>query len=217
MIVNGSKTQGQVEGLSERAKQLIPKARIVRFAEWDGIADSAMAEPFQRKIARLQTADDEKRYLSDEDLAALSAAIAKPDQAMAAAGVNAIATVKQLRDQAADIVDEARAGVLQTFPGILEPGGGLYPPMRAEACWRDFWHFLRCITYGIAGQQEAYTSAEGLAAMEQLYEELQVPLPAMVEGLKGVKKASLKRFPASAQPALAPYFDHLTVRLSAFL
>lgn len=194
--------QSQTPSLSDRAKQLIPQARIVSFAEWDGVADGVA----DSAIARLQTADDEKRYPSDEDLTEI-----------AAVGVDAIAAVKQLRDQAADIVDEARAGVLQTFPGILEPGGGLYPPMRAEACWRDFWHFLRCITYGIAGQQQAYTSPAGLAAMEQLYEELQVPLPAMVEGLKGIKKASLKRFSASAQPALAPYFDHLIAQLSAFL
>ncbi len=199
----------KIQGLSERAKQLIPKAQIISFAKWDEVADST--------IARLQTADDEKRYPSDEDLSDISAAITEPEQAMAAARVDTVAIVKQLRDQAADIVDEARAGVLQTFPGILEPGGGLYPPIRAEACWRDFWHFLRCITYGIAGQQEAYTSTEGLAAMEELYEELQVPLPAMVEGLKGIKKASLKRFSASVQLAIAPYFDHLIARLSAFL
>lgn len=200
--MNEPQLQNQTPSLSDRAKQLIPQARIVSFAEWDGVADGVA----DSAIARLQTADDEKRYPSDEDL-----------RAIAAVGVDAIAAVKQLRDQAADIVDEARAGVLQTFPGILEPGGGLYPPMRAEACWRDFWHFLRCITYGIAGQQQAYTSPAGLAAMEQLYEELQVPLPAMVEGLKGIKKASLKRFSASAQPALAPYFDHLIAQLSAFL
>lgn len=200
--MNEPQLQNQTPSLSDRAKQLIPQARIVSFAEWDGVADGVA----DSAIARLQTADDEKRYPSDEDLTAI-----------AAVGVDAIAAVKQLRDQAADIVDEARAGVLQTFPGILEPGGGLYPPMRAEACWRDFWHFLRCITYGIASQQQTYTSPEGLAAMEQLYEELQVPLPAMVEGLKGIKKASLRRFPASAQPALAPYFDHLIAQLSAFL
>ena len=204
-----SQTNDPILSLSDRAKQLIPKARIVSFAGWDGVADNA--------IARLQTADDEKRYPSDEDFAAISAAMTKPDPAITAAGVDAVATAKQLRDQAADIVDEARAGVLQTFPGILEPSGGLYPPVRAEACWRDFWHFLRCITYGIAGQQEAYTSPAGLAAMEQLYEELQVPLPAMVEGLKGIKKASLKQFSASEQLSLSPYFDHLIAQLSAFL
>ncbi|MEO1446772.1 MAG: phycobilisome protein, partial [Cyanobacteria bacterium J06635_11] len=130
---------------------------------------------------------------------------------------SATEVVATLRDQAPDIVDEARAVVLTTFPKILEPGGGLYPPMRAEACWRDFWQFLRCITYGIAAQQHHYTSTDGLEFMEQLYEELQVPLPAMVTGLIGVKRASLQRFPVETYPVLSPYFDHLIARLSTFV
>jgi allophycocyanin-B len=187
-----------MNGLSDRAKQLIPQARIVSFAGWDGLDSSV--------LARFQAADDEGRYLSDEDLQAIA-----PISPAAA-----IKVVQQLRDQAPEIVDEARAIVLDRFPGILEPGGGLYPPFRADACWRDFWHFLRCITYGIAGARSEYTSPAGLAAMEQLYDELKVPLPAMVEGLKGIKKASFNRFSAEDQAALAPYFDHLIARLSAY-
>jgi allophycocyanin-B len=195
--------------LSERAKQLIPQARIMSFAGWSDLSDSA--------IAHLQAADDHQQYLSDDALTAISAATTQNDEALTAAGLEATAIVQQLRAQATEIVDEARAQVLQAFPGILEPGGGLYPPMRADACWRDFWHFLRCITYGIASQHEHYTSTAGLAAMKELYGELQVPIPAMVHGLKSIKKASLNRFPAAVQPALAPYFDHLIVQLSAFL
>lgn len=197
-----------MNGLSDRAQQLIPQARIVGFSEWTEMDAEA--------IARFQAADDEKRYLTDEDLAAI-AQISSANDAFNSANIDATAVAKQLRDQAAAIVDEARAGVLQTFPDILDAGGGLYPPLRAEACWRDFWHFLRCITYGIAGQHDHYTSTSGLVAMEQLYEELEVPLPAMVEGLKGIKKAGLSRFSSEARPVLAPYFDHLIARLSAFV
>ena len=192
--------------LSERAQQLIPQARIVSFDRWS-VGEAA--------IARLQTADDEKRYLSDQDLAVLSE-VASTNDAFSESSLPPTAVVKQLRDQAVSIVDEARAKVLQSFPGILEPGGGLYPPQRADACWRDFWHFLRCITYGIAGQQAHYTSAEGLAAMKQLYAELSVPLPAMVAGVKGIKAASLSRFSAADSAALVPYFDHLITRLADF-
>lgn len=186
-----------MNGLSERAQELIPKAQIVSFEEWDGLDEGA--------IARIKAADGEKRYLSDEDLQAI------------ATSPSITGVVKQLRDQASAIVDEARADVLQTFPGILEPGGGLYPATRAEACWRDFWHFLRCITYGIAGNNAQFTSSDGLIAMEQLYEELQVPLPAMVKGLEGIKEASLNRFPDEVDEALAPYFDHLIGRMASFL
>ncbi|MGB3292841.1 MAG: phycobilisome protein [Phormidesmis sp.] len=197
-----------MNALSERAKQLIPKARIVSFDGWTTVGEEA--------IARLQSADDEKQYLSDQDLTAISEEIVFADSAFSATSLNPSAVVKQLRDQAPDIVNEARAEVLQSFPGILEPGGGLYPPLRADACWRDFWHFLRCITYGIAGQRQHYTSPEGLAAMKQLYAELSVPLPAMVTGVKGIKKASLSRFPDEDYAAIAPYFDHLITQLSSF-
>ncbi len=196
-------------GLSERAKELIPQAKIVSFANWPGLSDEAKAH--------LQTADDNSQYLTDEELTLIAQTAPSKDSQTDATSVDTIAVVKQLRDQAANIVDEARADVLTAFPDILKPGGGLYPPLRAEACWRDFWQFLRCITYGIAGQQRHYTSSPGLSAMELLYEELQVPLPAMVAGLKGIKAASLKRFDAQTGEAIAPYFDHLIAQLSAFI
>ena len=185
-----------MNGLSERAKALIPQAQIVSFEGWH-LGEEA--------IAHLRSADLEKRYLTDADLLAISS------------DSSTIEAVEQLKAQAPEIVDEARSGVLKSFPGILEPGGGLYPAARADACWRDFWHFLRCITYGIAGGNSQFTSPDGLVAMEQLYEELQVPLPAMVKGLEGIKEASLSRFDEETQVRLSPYFDHLIGRMASFL
>jgi Phycobilisome protein len=187
--------------LSEEVKALIAKARIVSLAAWQATHPAAA-------IALVQAADDQSRYLTDEDLQQLEAWV--PERAAL------LPVVVLLRDRVAEIVDEARAEVLSNFPGILEPGGGLYPPMRGEACWRDFWQFLRCITYGIAGQHINYTSAEGLHSMKRLYMELQVPLDAMVVGLEGIKTASLKRCEPSQQAMLAPYFDHLIDRLASF-
>ncbi len=198
-----------MNGLSDRAKALIPKARIISFAGWTEVDGEA--------ITCFQAADDENRYLTDEELSKIKSLTSASDLSLSAVGLSATEVAKTLRLQAPDIVDEARAVVLTTFPNILEPGGGLFPPQRAEACWRDFWQFLRCITYGVAGQHHHYTDTDGLAAMEQLYEELQVPLPAMVAGLIGVKRASLRRFPIETYPALSPYFDHLIARLSTFV
>ena len=186
--------------LSQKVKELIAKARIVSFAQWQQIYSP-------EAIAHFQAADDEGRYLSDDDIQQLRSLM--PDPA-------GLTIAQQFRDQAADIVDEARQQVLTTYPDIVNPGGGLYPPVRAEACWRDFWHFLRCMTYGIAGGQESYTSPEGLGYMQQLYQELQVPLDAMVLGLEGIKDASLRRLSDAQQESWAPYFDHLIERLRAF-
>jgi hypothetical protein len=187
--------------LSEKVQALIKKARIVSFVTWQ---ETHSAEALQI----FQSADDERQYLTNEDLSQI--------ERLVPGTVLLSAIVQHLRDHVTEIVDEARAGVLATFPGITEPGGGLYPELRAEACWRDFWHFLRCITYGIAGQHTDYTSAEGLGYMQQLYQELQVPLDAMVVGLEGIKVASLKRVEPEYQAELIPYFEHLMAELSRF-
>lgn len=181
--------------LSDRAKELIPKARIVSFA-------SLQEHYGPEVIAQLQAADNESRYLSDADGAAL-------------ANAEGFAAAALFRDNADEIVTDARKLVLVQHPGITEPGGALYPEFRAKACWRDFWQFLRCITYGIATGSTEFTSEPGLAAMNELYTEMQVPLPAMVTGLEALKVESLKRLPEQGAE-LAPYFDHLIEKMRAF-
>ncbi len=187
--------------LSERVKELIAKARIVSFADWQQSHPPAA-------IALFQAADQEGRYLTAADLDQISALA--PDQ------TQLIGIANLLREQCAEIVQEARAQVLQSDPTLTQPGGGLYPAERADACWRDFWHFLRCITYGIAGRHPHYTSPEGLHYMQLLYQELRVPLPAMITGLEEVKAASLRRISPEQQEELTPYFDHLIDQMKQF-
>jgi Phycobilisome protein len=196
--------------LPENIQELIAKARIVSFSKWETTHPASAIQIFQ-------AADDAGKYLTDAELAEIAA--------LAPNNSTLIPIVQSLRDRATEIVDEAREEVLTTFPNITQPGGGLYPAERATACWRDFWHFLRCITYGIAGSHPEYTSEVGLDYMRQLYEELEVPLEAMVIGLKGIKTASLRRCEASGQSAMplatnedgiAPYFDHLIAKMSSF-
>ena len=188
--------------LSDTLKQLIAKARIVSFADW-------RSEYSAEALSIFQAADDDRHYLTDGELLRLQATSPSLPQ-------EGIVIATALRDSANEIVAEARANVLEAFPGITEPGGGLYPPQRAEACWRDFWQFLRCVTYGIAAQQPSFTSAEGLHHMQLLYQELQVPLDAMVMGIENLKLASLKRFSDRDPALLEPYFDHLRSALDRF-
>lgn len=185
--------------LSEKVQQLIAKSRIVSF-DWQDYPDSA--------IAVFQQADDEKRYLSDEEIERVKTIM--PELACG------LAEGKLLRDNATEIVSQAREVVLQSHPGITEPGGSLYPPIRAEACWRDFWHFLRCISYGISARRTDYTSDRGLNYMKQLYQELQVPLEAMILGLKQLKKFGLQHFEPERQKDLIPYFDRLIKSMRQF-
>ena len=186
---------------TDAVKQLIQKARIVSFVTWQSTHPPAA-------IALFQAADDQRNYLSDSELEQLQRLV--PDH------VALLPLMQQLRDQVIEIVDEARAQVLTTFPAITAPGGRLYPPERADACWRDFWHFLRCISYGIAGEHLQYTSPEGLHHLRLLYQQLQVPLDAMAVGLEGIKAASLRRIEPAQQPVIAPYFDHLIEQMRQF-
>jgi len=186
--------------LTQKVKELITKARIVSFAQWQQTHSSEAVQIFQ-------AADDAGKYLTDEELTFIESLTPQSSEF--------ISVVKYLRDHVTEIINEAREQVLTTFPDITSPGGSLYPSERTAACWRDFWHFERCITYGIAGQHVEYTCSEGLHYMELLYQELQVPLDAMVVGLEGLKAASLKRCKES-ELSLAPYFDHLIQKMAAF-
>jgi len=185
--------------LSDKVKELIKKSRIVSFGGWQHPPEVN---------AIFQQADDAGKYLTDEEIEKIKTLVPGLSQGLSQG--------KLLRDNVNEIVSQARAVVIEANPGILEPGGGLYPPMRAEACWRDFWHFLRCISYGISGQSVNYTSDRGLSYMEQLYQELEVPLDAMVLGLEQLKVFSLKEFEADSQENIEPYFDRLIESMQDF-
>ncbi|MEM9276506.1 MAG: phycobilisome protein [Cyanobacteria bacterium P01_F01_bin.143] len=187
--------------LTEKVKELIKKSRIVSFTTWQTKYSAQVISIFQQ-------ADDEERYLSGQDLQQLNNLI--PELA------ESLTQAKLIRDHASDLVSKARGEVLAAYPDITEPGGGLYPPMRAEACWRDFWHFLRCISYAVAGASANYLSEPGLGYMEQLYQELKVPLDAMVLGLEQLKFYSLQEFPAEKRPDIEIYFNKLITQLRQF-
>ncbi|HEY9767283.1 MAG TPA: phycobilisome protein [Coleofasciculaceae cyanobacterium] len=185
--------------LSDKVQELIKKSRIVSL-DWQNYPTEV--------IDIFQQADNEGRYLTDKDIAKIEAIVSSLSTGLAQG--------KLLRDNVVEIVSQARGVVLNACPGITEPGGGLYPTMRAEACWRDFWHFMRCISYGISGQRVDYTSDRGLEYMEQLYQELQVPLDAMILGLEQLKVFSLKHFEPAQQNEIEPYFERLIESMRQF-
>lgn len=185
--------------LSDKVKELIKKSRIVSFEDW---------QYSPQVVAIFQQADDAGQYLTDEDIDKIKALVPSLSESLERG--------KVLRDNAVKIISQARGVVLDANPRITEPGGGLYPSERAEACWRDFWHFMRCISYGISGQKLNYLSDRGLKYMEQLYQELAVPLDAMVLGLQQLKVFTLKEFEPDLRDDLEPYFNQLIKSMGKF-
>ncbi|MEO1133562.1 MAG: phycobilisome protein [Cyanobacteria bacterium J06639_1] len=201
MLGNALGVRVVTNSFSAAAKAALARAGIVKADEWQGTYPEAT-------VTCVRNADTDKRFLTDAELDEIAAQSASQSETLA--------SVRGLRDRADDIVTEARTNVLSQFPGITEPGGDLYPAARAEACWRDFWHFLRCTSYGIAGQNLQFVSAEGTHHMNILYRELNVPLAAMRQGVAELKTASMKRLEGDRATLVAPYFDRLIERLSDF-
>ena len=195
--------------VTETATSLKLKPKNIKFSQWQNSYS-------EETLNRFQTAEDEGRYLNDQDLSHLFEAFSTSLDSQTTATLERIEIVRLFRDQAEEIVTEARESLLKQYPHLTEPGGDLYPPERAKACWRDFWQFLRCITYGIATGKIQFTDAEGLYYMNLLYQELQVPLEAMVSGLEALKQMSLKRLQPEQQSLISPYFDHLISKFKDF-
>ncbi|KAA8495026.1 Allophycocyanin alpha chain [Porphyridium purpureum] len=162
-------TAGTASALSPRIMELI-KQQIAQ-PIYNTEACGAFAEQ----------AEKEKRFLSLSELAQVRNKNPPGNAEMAAF----------LEERVDAIVQAARERMLETFPGIDQPGGGLFPAFRAKACWRDFVEFVRVVTYSVAlGLEDDFLDPVGLSIMEKLYEEFEVPLDAMVFGVCSLRDVS---------------------------
>ncbi len=89
-----------------------------------------------------------------------------------------------LQAQLSSLIDQAKKHLLKKKPNITEPGGSLYPKERAEACWRDCFHFARISIYGTAAGDHNITDQKGVEALKKLYAELEVPIDGLMICLK---------------------------------
>lgn len=97
--------------LSDRARQLLPQARLTTFQAWQTEIPAEL-------LTRFQAAEEEQRFLTDADLVAIALACLPNANPTAA---------RFLRDDADELIAIARADLLDRFPGITELGGALYP------------------------------------------------------------------------------------------
>ena len=139
----------------------------------------------------LQRADQQRRLLNAEELQTLCG-----DSGVAAE------PLQQLQEQADDLVDQARQQLLQAQPYLVQPGGALYPASRAEACWRDCFHFLRVCCYAVATAKPQFTNPEGMEALGELYHALGVPVTGLLLAL-----GSLHHLTCNAYALQAPEND----------
>ena len=120
----------------------------------------------------IDEADQSKRLLSDEEI----------QLCCGWSGLDA-APLTALQRQVSGLVDQARAELLSEQPELVQPGGKLFPQERADACWRDCFHFLRVSIYGTALGRADFTDRDGMQCLAELYALLDVPVPALLLAL----------------------------------
>lgn len=177
-------------------QQLIQAARV------QGISDDATLPDDIRTI--IGSADQTKRQLTAEEL----------ERICAVSDANALVAV-HLQERAAALVDQARSCLLREQPELVEPGGALHPAERATACWRDCWQFFRVIVYSYVCCRPDFTDPAGMAALRQLYEQMNVPVLGLNIALEQMEILSVAEITdADAQAALMAAFRHLQTELN---
>ena len=158
------KIQASRPAMDARFQQMISKARILGLGYDHSLPESI------RTI--FQQADASGRLLTSAEI----------EDICSIADVNP-SHLNRLQQRAPLIVAAAKDRLLQEEPGLIEPGGALYPHSRADACWRDCWHFLRIAIYAVAANRPSFTHPPGVESLAELYAELEVPINSMARAM----------------------------------
>ena len=177
-------------------KTLIQKAQV------QGLSKNSALPQTTRTI--ISKADQAQRQLGHGELESIC------DES----GINSSVPC-HLVERANQMVNQARAHLLETHPQLVQPGGALFPQERAEACWRDCWNFLRVIIYAMACNHSEFTSPEGMDALRELYKRMNVPTDGLNIALDQLKRLALEETSrTSDQRLLSDCFEHLKTQLN---
>ena len=175
---------------------------LVQAAQVQGLSINQDLPQTTRSI--LERADQDQRQLTTAELATICQ-VSGIDQSLPDSLI-------QRSDQ---LVNQARAHLIETQPDLVQLGGALHPQDRAEACWRDCWNFLRVIIYAVACNQSCFTNPSGMAALRELYRRMNVPIEGMNIALVQLKKLALEGFSRSnEQQLISDCFQHLSDQLN---
>lgn len=158
--------------MENRLRLMVDKARILGLPY-----DSALPE---RIRAIYKAADSESRPLSAMEL----------EQICKFSGIDSD-PILLLQEKTPLIVTEVKNRLLAEEPELIQLGGALYPDSRAQACWRDCWHFLRVAIYALAADRTAFTHPPGVQSLGELYRELDVPIASMARALSCLRSESV--------------------------
>ncbi|MEM1393289.1 MAG: allophycocyanin subunit alpha-B [Cyanobacteria bacterium P01_H01_bin.150] len=150
--------------------------------------------------------DDELRYPSSGEL--------KNIKDYLQTGEQRVRIVSTLTENEKKIVEQATKTLWQKRPDFIAPGGNAYGQRERALCIRDYGWYLRLVTYGILAGDKEPIEKIGLIGVKEMYNSLGVPVPGMVEAIKGLKEASINLLSAEDVQQAAPYFDFIIQSMS---
>ncbi len=129
-------------------------------------------------------------------------------------GEQRVRIVSTLTENEKKIVEQATKTLWQKRPDFIAPGGNAYGQRERALCVRDYGWYLRLVTYGILAGDKEPIEKIGLIGVKEMYNSLGVPVPGMVEAIKGLKEASINLLSAEDAQQAAPYFDFIIQSMS---
>ncbi|MEO0932225.1 MAG: allophycocyanin subunit alpha-B, partial [Cyanobacteria bacterium J06641_2] len=129
-------------------------------------------------------------------------------------GEQRVRIVSTLTENEKKIVEQATKSLWQKRPDFIAPGGNAYGQRERALCIRDYGWYLRLVTYGILAGDKEPIEKIGLIGVKEMYNSLGVPVPGMVEAIKGLKEASISLLSAEDAQQAAPYFDFIIQAMS---
>lgn len=144
-------------------------------------------------------ADAEARYLSPGELELIKSFVTS--------GERRLRIAQTLTDSRERLVKQAGDQVFQKRPDVVSPGGNAYGEEMTATCLRDLDYYLRLVTYGIVSGDVTPIEEIGLVGVREMYNSLGTPIPAVAEGVRGLKNAAISLLSAEDASEAGAYFD----------
>ncbi|HEY9604815.1 MAG TPA: allophycocyanin subunit alpha [Allocoleopsis sp.] len=146
-------------------------------------------------------ADAEARYLSPGELDRIKSFVTT--------GERRLRIAQTLTDSRERLVKQAGDALFQKRPDVVSPGGNAYGEEMTATCLRDLDYYLRLVTYGIVAGDVTPIEEIGLVGVKEMYNSLGTPIPAVAEGVRGLKNAASSLLSAEDAAEAGSYFDYV--------
>lgn len=146
-------------------------------------------------------ADAEARYLSPGELDRIKSFVSSGERRLRIAQ-----TLTESRER---IVKQAGDQLFQKRPDVVSPGGNAYGEELTATCLRDLDYYLRLVTYGIVSGDITPIEEIGLVGVREMYNSLGTPIPAVAEGIRGLKSVASSLLSAEDSSEAGFYFDYV--------